>query len=198
MYRLAGRMMPVLATVVSVAGLAAHPAVAAKPANHAKHVKQTRHKVTGQQTTITPSAQATQFLTNHQVTVSAVGPATLANGTLTLPISGGFVKTPSLNGRLVHRGGVKFTRGAQSLTLRGFVLSRVAHQTLLTARAGGHDLIVARLANFATSTTGAQTTVTGELKLTRAAAKRINRRFGQHIVGAGADIGALKSTVTIA
>lgn len=181
-------MLPMLAMVVSVAALSATPALA----------KQVRHKVTGQQTTITPSAGAVKFLTSHHVTVSALGAATLTNGSLTLPIVGGVVKTPSMDGTIVHSGGVKFTVGKRSVSLRAFVLRRIGHVTFVTARANGHLMIVARVTGGKVSVTGTTATATGELKLSGEAARRINRAVGKHIVSAGADLGSATSTITVA
>jgi guanyl-specific ribonuclease Sa len=109
------RMLPLLATVLAVAGGASASAQVAKT-----HFKQTtRIHVTGQQTTITPSAQATAFLSAHSIKVSALGKATLGtNGSLTLPITHGFVTTPRHNGVLYHDGGAEFGNGTRSICLR--------------------------------------------------------------------------------
>jgi hypothetical protein len=152
--------------------------------------------VTGQQTTITPSAKATQFLTAHHVTVTALGPATLSNGALTLPIKRGVVGTRKLNGLLVHKGGVKFTVGTRSVALRSFVLARAGHHTALTALVRGHRWIIAQVRHFKVTNSGNQATVTGELLLTSRAARGINRAFKKHVVSPGADIGSLSSTIT--
>jgi hypothetical protein len=153
--------------------------------------------VTGQQTTITPSAQATKFFATQNVSMTPLGTATIANASLTLPISGGFVTTPKLNGVLRHKGGIKFTDGTRSLSLRGFVLARVAGRTFLSAKAAGKRLIVARVTKLTTTVSGKQAVITGELKLSAAAARGINRLFGHHVVKAGAEIGSLTSTVSV-
>ena len=54
-------------------------------------------QVTGQNSTITPSSAVTNFLAAHNVHISAVGPATISGGSLTLPVVGGTMKTPKLN-----------------------------------------------------------------------------------------------------
>lgn len=185
MHRVFHRPLTILVTAVTVIGLSAASAQA-----------KVLH-VTGLQTTITPSAQATQFLSQHHVTVSALGAATITNGSLTLPISRGFVTTPKLNGLVIHKGGVKFTSGTHSVALRGFVLARAAHRTVLSASVGAKRFIVARVTNLTNSVTGKTAVVTGELRLSAEAARKINRRFGQHVVSAGADIGSLMSTVTV-
>ncbi len=189
MIRLTRRMLPVIATVVSVVGVTAAPAMAAK---------QVKHKVTGQSTTITPSAGAVKFLTSNKITVSALGAATLSNGSLTLPINGGVVKTPSLDGTLVHSGGVKFSHGKRSVSLRNIVAHRVGHVTFVTGRADGRLMIIARVTGAKVSITGSTATATGELKLSAGVANRINHVFGKHVVSAGADLGSAKSTITVA
>jgi hypothetical protein len=186
MYRFLRRTLSILTVVLSLSALLAAGAQA-KP----------RH-ITGQQTTITPSAQATQFLTNHHVTVSPLGAATIANGALTLPISGGFVTTPRLRALVLHRGGVKFSVAKRSFALRAFVLSRVGHRTVLSATVDTRRLIVARVTGLTQTIVGKQAMITGELKLSAQAAHKINRRFGKHLVSAGADIGSLASIVTVA
>ena len=185
MQRVSRKSFTFLATALSVVGLTTASAQA-----RALHV-------TGQQTTITPSTQATQFLAAHHVTVSALGSATIANGALTLPIARGVLSTPKLNAIVVHKGGVKFTSGTHSFALRGFVLARVAHRTFLSARVGARRLILARVTNLTQSTSGTTALVTGDLKLSTQAARRVNRALGAHVVSGGADIGSLKSTVTV-
>ncbi len=185
MPRVFGRTLSVLATALSLIALTAVSAQAKKL------------HVAGQQTTITPSAQVTKFLAAQNITASALGTATIANASLTLPISGGFVTTPALNGVLRHTGGVKFTHGARSVALRGFVLARIAGRTFLSAKAGGARLIVARVTKLTKTISGKQGVITGELKLSAAAARRINRLIGHHVASAGLDIGSLTSTVTV-
>jgi hypothetical protein len=182
-------MLPVLATVVSVVSVTAAPAMAAK---------QVKHKVTGQQTTITPSAGAVKFLTTNHITVSTLGAATLTNGSVTFPITGGFVKTPSLDGTLVHSGGVKFSNGTRSVSLQSIVAYRLGHNTFVTGRADGRLMIIARVTGAKVSITGKTATATGELKLSAGVAQRINHVFGKHVVSAGADLGSAKSTITVA
>ncbi len=180
------RMLPLLATAMSVAGIAATSAQAAVV------------HVTGKSTTITPSAQAAQFLTAHHITVSALGKATVTGGSLTLPISHGYVTTPRHNGVLYHDGGIKFSSGKRSVALRSFVLVRKADQTVLTAKVNGARLIVARVVKLKEVVAGTQVTVTGTLKLSVAGARGINHLFGHHLVAAGATIGTLSSTITLA
>lgn len=186
MFRVSRRNLSVLAIALSLTGLTAASAQA-----------KVLH-VTGQQATVTPSAQATAFMAKYHVSVTPLGAATIANGSATLPIAGGFVTTPKFHGVLRLKGGVRFTSGTRSLTLRAFVVVRLGHRTVLTAKAGGKRRVVARVTGLTTTITGKQAVITGELKLSAAAARGLNRLFGVHVVNAGADVGSVTSTVTVA
>src|SRR5579884_1920292 len=98
MYQLSRRILMIASATVA---LVAVPAFAAE----AKVLK-----VTGKQTTVTPSSSLTSFLASRNIKVAAVAPATLSGGTVTFPITGGAVKSPSLNGRLILGGRLQFNR----------------------------------------------------------------------------------------
>lgn len=155
-------------------------------------------KVTGQSTTVTPSSAMTSFLTAHHITVAAVGPATISGGSLTLPITGGSVRTPKLNGRLVMAGGVRFTWKGQSVTLRRFVAARRGSNDVVTAIVGARRLTVARATGVHINVSGNTATITGELTLSAQAARMLNKLTGHKLVPAGADLGSFTSTVTVA
>jgi len=76
-------------------------------------------------TTFTPSAEATQFLANHGVTVGPTGEATAENGAFVFPIAGGFATPRNYSGLLAHKGGLEFTKGERSAIVRNFVAVRV-------------------------------------------------------------------------
>jgi hypothetical protein len=151
--------------------------------------------VTGQKSTFTPSAQVTHFLATHHVTVSAVGPATISGTSVTLPITGGFI-TRKLNGVLRHRGGVKFATATRSFVLRRFLLVRKGHHASLFARVHHRRIRLARVTDLKVALSGKSATATGELKLTAAAARMINKLLGSKVVHAGADLGSVTSDVT--
>lgn len=75
------------------------------------------------------------------------------------------------------------------------MLVRESDHTVLTAKVGKVRLIVARVVKLTQTITATQATITGTLKLS-AAARGINSLFGHHVVGAGANIGTLTSTIT--
>jgi len=186
MYRVSRRALSTLTVTLSASALLAAGAQA------------TILHVNGQQTTITPSSQATEFLTNHHITVTPLGVATLSGGSLTLPIVGGRVGTPKLNGFVRHQGGVTFSGSGHSVSLRAFVLARVGKQAFFLATVGGKSLRVARVTGWTQTIVNRTATIKGELELTVKAASKIDHLFGKHVVGAGADIGSFTSTVTVA
>jgi hypothetical protein len=201
-------------------------------------------KVTGS-TTVTPSTAATQFLTANGVTVAPTGKATTSNGSWTFPVAAGFGVLPSYNGVLAHAGGLKFTKGDSSLTLRRFVAVRSGRRAVVLAQLpgrrgscgalngrlgkfkaatkragkkaakrwpkatrdvrrsvrdycrGGRVIVLANVTNMSQSLNGSTATLTGDLVLSRQAAKLVNRLIGtKNAVPAGAPLGSAVSTVT--
>jgi hypothetical protein len=174
-------------------------------------------KVTGGTTTITPSAATAQFLTNHGIGVAAIAPATLSNGVATLPIAGGRIDPATLRGFIVHRGGLKFTKGTRSLALRHFVITSTKRGAFLDAatpvtrchgfrarRGAGRVRVcvtrlegvrVARLSNVVRNSANS---VTADLLLSQRAAGFVNKVAGHKVVSAGANLGSAKIVVTTA
>lgn len=154
-------------------------------------------KVTGESATVTPSAQLTEFLSDHGVSVGAIAPAALdGSGNLTLPIAGGRVHGKNLHGVLAMRGGIELTKGEHSLRLRRFVAVNSGRGAFLSARVGQRRIVVARLTDRSAEVTDTGGTVEADLRLSRAAAKRINNVAGKHLVSAGALLGHATATVT--
>jgi len=152
-------------------------------------------KVTGEEATIAPSSQLTQFLSDHGVAVGATGAATLDADGLTLPIVGGLVNTKNLHGVLVTKGGVKFSKDGRSLKLHRMVAVNRGKGAFLSAKVGDHRrLRVARLTDRSADV--AAGTAEADLRLSKKAARRINHVAGDHIVSAGALLGHVTATVT--
>lgn len=171
-------------------------------------------KITGGTTTITPSAATTQFLTTNGIAVTALAPATLSNGVVTLPIAGGRIDPATLRGFVTHRGGLKFAKAKRSLALRHLVITNTQRGAFLDAttpvrrcraalrprrgrvcffRAEGFR--VARLSNVVRNS---DNSVTANLLLWRRAAGFINKVAGKHVVSAGANLGTAKIAATTA
>ena len=175
-------------------------------------------KVTGGTTTITPSAATTQFLTTNGIAVTALAPATLSNGVVTLPIAGGRIDPTTLRGFIVHRGALKFTKGTNSLVLRHFVINSTKRGAFLDAatpvrrchafraRRGGQGRVrvcvtrfegvrVARLSHVVRN---GDNSVTADLLLSQRAARFINKIAGTPVVSPGANLGTAKIVATTA
>jgi len=223
------RVRLIVPALLAVAALLAFGATAAV----AKPIK-----ITGKQSTITPSAASKAFLQNQGITVSPVNGATIAgDGSVTLAITGGRARPKTLNGYIRHKGGLKFTKGKRSATLTQFVLVKAKRGVWLTAvgrvqvrckRAfrRGHvaannrgrrvlrklrrilrrhhvqvrcfanrRIVVAHVVNPTRTDSGNTVTLKGDLKLSREAARLINRATGAS-VNAGAPLGSGVSEVT--
>jgi len=178
-----------LLLVAATAALAAVPVASAQ----AKVLR-----ITGENTTLTPSSTFASFLSAQPVTVSAVGPATINGGALTLPIVGGVVKTPKLDRVLMMAGGVRLTENGHSITLHDFMATRHGARDTVSAKVRGKRLNVARVTAMHLTISGKTATITGELKLTAHAAHALNKFAGHKVVAAGADLGSFASIVTVA
>jgi hypothetical protein len=93
-------------------------------------------KVTGS-STVAPSEQAAQFLSDAGVSVSAVGGATFGAEGFNFPVVAGFGDTKTYNGLLAHSGGLKFSKGGKSAVLRRFVAVRAGKLAVLLAQIPG-------------------------------------------------------------
>ena len=176
-------------------------------------------RVTGGTTTITPSTATTQFLTNNGIAVSALTPATLSNGVVTLPVASGRIDPANLHGFILHRGGLRFSKATKSFTLRRFLIVSTTRgafldastpvrrcRTTLHARRGrgrgpvricfvrGEAVRVARLSHVVVTGNSA----TADVLLSQKAAHFINRLAGSKVVSAGANLGTAQVTVTTA
>ena len=175
-------------------------------------------KITGGTTTITPSAATTQFLTTNGIGVAPLAPATLSNGVVTLPIAGGRIDPATLRGFVVHRGGLRFTKGNRSLALRHFVVTSTRRGAFLDAatpirhcrrasharRGRGRARVCAfrwdgvRVARLSNVVRNGDNSVTADLLLSKRVARFINKVAGAQVVSAGANLGTAKITATTA
>jgi hypothetical protein len=182
------RVLSLLAAALAVGGLTAASAQAS-----VLHVN-------GERTAITSTANASNFLSAFNVTVTTTGPAsTGSDGSLILPITNGFVTTegpPKAN--INHSGGVTFSTEGRSLNFRDFVLVHEADRTWLKALLNDRGWVIfAWVDSVNVSFTGNEATVTGELKLSEAAANAFDFLIGSNVAVAGSEIATLKSTVRV-
>jgi len=154
-------------------------------------------RVTGQQTSVTPSAAAVQFLTANHIAIAPVAPASLANGSIILPITGGRVNR-RMRGVLRHSGGFTLTRAGHTITALEFTLVRRGGRAWLRASVDGHRIRLARVTDLKVSASDSTATATGELRLTRAAARVLDGFVGSDAVSPGLVFGTVASTITFA
>lgn len=197
MNRIRTTMLPLLAVGVSAIGV---PAVAHAASTH--HPSSRTVTVTGGQSTITASQQAVNFLTARKVQVSAVAPATSSGDSITLPVSGGTVsKSHPYAGVVRLGGGIAFARDSHTVVLRNLEFIDVLHHLVLASRPrAGVLVLLARAKHVTVTHTGSDATVTGDLALTRAGARRIDRRLGGQVraVKAGDALGSFTLELTLA
>jgi hypothetical protein len=91
--------------------------------------------LTGEGTTLVLDSATAGVLTDNDVTVAPIDPATAGDDGITFPITGGQVEAESLAGTIDHSGGLVFTAGGTELELTDFVIDTTAGT--LSATAGG-------------------------------------------------------------
>jgi hypothetical protein len=163
-------------------------------------------RVIGGHTTITASSDITKlvaFLRAQGITVTALGPATLANGSLTMPMVSGSMSAPSMHGVMDADGGVQFKKGDRVLHVRQYVLSHQGGDASLSALVSGRRvsqrrIVIARMVAPRVNMSADTGTMTGGLELTAAWADLINQLLDKHVLSAGADLGDLSATVRVA
>jgi hypothetical protein len=84
------------------------------------------------------------LLARNGVKLSAVAPARLSGGTLTLPLSGGKLDPTTSNGTLRHEGALVFTGSGGRIPLKALQLKTTARRTPFTAKVGGSQLKLGR------------------------------------------------------
>jgi hypothetical protein len=193
MRRVSSRLVLFAVLAIGALGFAAVGAVAKAPV----HPKSKTIVITGGTTTVTASTATVKFLVSHGVTVTAVAPATMSATSITLPVRGGVVKPRSLDGALFHRGAVKFATATKSVTLRHLTLYKLGKKAHLAGVVDGKGLNLGMISGLKAVLNGKTATVTGEIHITRAVAKVINRLVGKHVVSAGYVLGSFSSTLTV-
>lgn len=96
-----------------------------------------RVRLDGERTTLSPSAELGRALGAAGVTLAPVGRARAGEGgSVVFPIVRGRVDRQTLRGRIVHRGGLRLTKGERSLRLRRLVIRTTERGSVLSAIAG--------------------------------------------------------------
>jgi hypothetical protein len=95
--------------------------------------------VAGRNTLVALNPETTTLLKEHEITVSAVAPATYKK-TLAWPISGGQIGVATATGTIDGTGGFKLSHGEKSVTLTSFIVDTSAKQ--VTALVDGQRIPV--------------------------------------------------------
>lgn len=164
------------------------------------------HRVIGGHTTIAASSQIVRFiafLRSQGIHVTAIAPAKLAKGSLTLPVVSGSMTTPGMNGVMATRGGLQFKKGNRILRVRDYTLSHKGGVATLSALVSGkrvslRRIVVARMVAVHARVSGKTGTMTGGLKVTATWARLINQLVGKHVLSPGADLGDMSMKVKVA
>jgi hypothetical protein len=152
-------------------------------------------RVVGGHVTVTPSMEITAFLRARGITVTPIGGMKVGNGSLTMPMVGGKMQMPSMQGTMVTSGGLEYSNGPKHVRIRDYRLTDTMHGARLTAVVNGRRILLATMAAPTVSVSGKTGTMSGGLKLSAAWAQLINHLVGQHVVHPGEDLGDLTATV---
>lgn len=191
MNRIVRRATPARTALLLAAAALATFAIAT-PAAQARVVQ-----VTGGQATFTPSSQLAEALSSKGIIPTAIPPASLDDGALTLPVVGGRVARPGLHGYLALGGGVKLARGSHSVALRRLVAVHSARGSFLTALVAGQRRVIARFTRITKTISGHTATLSANVVLSAEAAALINAVAGHHVVSRGAPLGTATATVAL-
>ena len=161
-------------------------------------------RLDGKSTSVTLDAGTAGALDSLGVSVTPVGSATFdaATGTVSFPITGGFVAIHSdlsyqpgyIAGTVIHQGsGLKFSKGNQSIEVTDFVVD--PGNSILTASAGGSlgiPLLDLDGTAVKVGSEGDDVTLDGTVaKLTKTGADALNATFGVSAFTAGLPLGVV-------
>src|SRR5947208_3197209 len=103
-------------------------------------------RIVGGHATVTPSARITAFLRSRGITVTPLGGMKVGNGSLRMPMVGGHMQVPTMQGTMDASGGLEYTNGSKKVVVRSYRLTHVGHVAKLTAVVNGHRIVIATMA----------------------------------------------------
>jgi hypothetical protein len=178
------RSIRLIAALAVVASLALASIALAKPAQSVK--------INGGSTTVTISSAATTVLSNNNLTVKPLAPATASGSTFTFPVGRGRMNA-KMRGFVITKGGFAFSNATRTVRLRKLTVISNKNGVSIWALAPIHKkkTIIYRVARIArvTGVTIANKTATGTVKLTALSAGVINNLAGKKVAKAGTPIG---------
>lgn len=187
------------AVAVSAVGLTAVGVTSASAADVAH--SQARLVATGGVTMLALDAGTAKALKASSIAVAPASEARVVASGIAFPIQGGVLNPATLAGGLTHDGGLTFTAGGKSLTIRDFTVSTVtgrlsAYVDQVGARINVLDLSLAK-AKVSAST--GKLGVSGVVAtLDAAAAKALDGYFGTKLFTKGLAIGTVRVSASVA
>lgn len=128
-------------------------------------------------TTITLKKGVVKAWKKRGVKIKTVKPTSLKGTKATFPVTGGSLDPTTGAGTVTHSGGLKFTAGKKSATVKALVIDTTKKS--VTAKVAGKKMKMAAIAGFSfvRNGFGVNLTVKG-LKLTKPAANQLNKKLG--------------------
>lgn len=196
----------VLATTGAVLAVAAPVALAttsatAAPSTHAAaHARAATIVPTGGVTMLRLDPGTAKVLAANKITVAPASEARVVPSGIAFPIRGGAINANTARGLITHDGGLTFTAGGKSLTVRDFDVNTVNNRLTgyvdeARARINVLDLYLSH-AHVAATSTSLQVSGIGA-RLDPAAAAALNKYFGTHLFKGGLTIGSARVSASI-
>jgi hypothetical protein len=145
-------------------------------------------KVNGGRTTLTLTAKSKKVLKRHHIKLVARKPGSASGRSYRLPVKNGKYDFGSNRGTLTQRGSLTFKRGRRTVRISGLTVT-LGKRSKVVAKVGGRRTTLAVLLRNKqkVKSSGANRSVTRiKFRITKAAAKRINRKLrGRAFSGRG-------------
>jgi hypothetical protein len=151
--------------------------------------------VTGGNVQIALSSHTVQVERGHGITVSPIAAATLRNGTLRLPVTGGTANRSNYTTKL--GGGFKYTKSSHSVSITHIVMNTATHRA--SAAVTGHgtiDVFILGDPNAGSGGPGKVQFGGYSVKLTGALTRALDNAFNSQTFGNNAGFGTGSTTVT--
>jgi hypothetical protein len=187
-----GRPALVALTALLAGLLLAAPASAAGPNDT---------NATGGSTTLKLGGPTAGLLAIAGVSVKAIAPATKSSSGLKFPISGGTIRPATLLGSITHRGGVRFSLGGSSISLRSLRVTVTTRGASMSASVAGRRITILRL-SLAKAIIGSSGPTTATVRnitatLSPQGARAINREIGTTLFEAGLKVGTVSAKISV-
>jgi hypothetical protein len=155
-------------------------------------------KVNGGRTALTLTAAGKKALKKRHVKIAARAPGKAHGRTYTLPVKAGSYDFRTNRGTLTQRGSLRFKHGRRSIVISGLKVTLGAKSSKVVAKVGGRKMTIATLSRKTQKVRSSQANRSVNairFRLSRKAAKRINRKLGVKAVGAKRGFGRLSVRV---